>query len=170
MAKKNIDWKTIAIIILVIAVVVLFVLQFSGNSAVGLSPGQYEQFKAVDVKTSGDHARLGVITDVGKASILKLLTNQAGNNGWLISREPTNNDLRFYSYGKAAATGDGEALRVDYKTGDLKINGSIIQNGIRKESYLLRAKIYFDSSANRNEVDIERYTGSNWETICKDKI
>ena len=92
-------------------------MQLTGNQ-IGLSPGQYEEFKEVNIKTSGDHARLGIITDASKSSILKLLTNQVGNNGWLISREPTNNDLRFYSYGIP-----GEALRVDYDTGDLNVGG-----------------------------------------------
>jgi len=37
------------------------------------------------------------------------------------------------------------------------------------ESYLLRAKISYDSSANRNETTIEKNTGSAWEEVCGDR-
>ena len=129
---NKLDWKTGAIIVLAIAVAVLFYMQLTGNQ-IGLSPGQYEEFKEVNIKTSGDHARLGIITDASKSSILKLLTNQVGNNGWLISREPTNNDLRFYSYGIP-----GEALRVDYDTGDVDVKGNLKFNGKDSDLFYIR--------------------------------
>jgi len=53
--SKSLDWKTIAIIVLAIAVVVLFVMQFKGDRP-SLSPGQTEEFKSVVVK-SGDPTR-----------------------------------------------------------------------------------------------------------------
>jgi len=39
------------------------------------------------------------------------------------------------------------------------------------ESYLLRAKVNYDSNADRNETTIQKYTASGaWVDVCKDKI
>jgi len=37
------------------------------------------------------------------------------------------------------------------------------------ESYLMRAKVSYDSTDARGEVDFERYDGSAWQTICSEK-
>ncbi|PIN91335.1 hypothetical protein COU57_01075 [Candidatus Pacearchaeota archaeon CG10_big_fil_rev_8_21_14_0_10_32_14] len=84
--SNNTDWKTIAIVVMAIAIVVLFVIQFKGDRP-SLSPGQTEVFKGVYV-TSDNKGLLGltswdlgsnILSSDGSGKILKPLNLKASS-------------------------------------------------------------------------------------------
>jgi len=159
--SNNTDWKTIAIVVMAIAIVVLFYLVLSGSSP-SLSPGQTEVFKSVVIR-AGDPT---YITSDGSAGKI-----ETQNNDLILGTKRTMSDgvihpIIFQQNGKEVARFDAKSVNVN---GDLLLKGNKLTS---VESYLLRAKVTYDSGDNRNEISIEKYTDTpnGWEYVCEGKI
>jgi hypothetical protein len=89
----------------------------------------------------------GEFEGTGKASDERLATaNGTGTDASIIFKEKSSG-TNYHSYFVASYAATQEA-----------------------ESYLLRAKVAYDSTADRNETTLEKYDGSAWTEVCGDKV
>ena len=151
---KNIQGYSLLTVVIVAVVVSLIVsvatTSLTGKVITGNAIGNYaNELWGKVLRISGDGKGQFAAGSTSTYSTITSISDKSNTNS---ARTPLNID----------------ASEVNVK-GDLNLSGGIIQDGIRKESYLLRAKVYYDSSDNRNETTIEKFTSSGWTGVCQDR-